>query len=233
MHLTFDTPSPLLFLYPCASFTNYSRLMYLDGDVLPTKNLDCYFQLSTNAFNTGNASPLNSGWYVAVPSLPLYEKMKAKAVARLSAPWDETNGWGTAMPAGVTFRNHGKAVAKWDFNGASLDQGLLFHTLVLTDGGATMLDHADAVLYGPGHRQTVLGLKQAVPACDGKSPMERFAHFTGRNKPWLQKLGKTKDKNLLRWKAELDMLPVGNIRSDNFTLLGTKIPLGLFHPNTR
>jgi hypothetical protein len=29
------------------------------------------------------------------------------------------------------------------------------------------------------------------------------------------------------------MLPVGNIRSDNFTLLGTKIPLGLFHPNTR
>ena len=106
------------------NFTNYDRIQYLDGDVLPTQNLDCYFQLDQNAFNTGNASPLNSGWYMAIPSISLYNKMRQLAILRLSTPWDEEKGWGTVIPKGqVTFRNNGKAVAKWDFNGASLDQG--------------------------------------------------------------------------------------------------------------
>ena len=107
------------------NFTSYDRIQYLDGDVLPTQSLDCYFQLDQNTFNTGNASPLNSGWYMAIPSITLYQKMRQLAILRLVTPWDEMNGWGTVIPKGqVTFRNHGKEVSKWDFNGASLDQGV-------------------------------------------------------------------------------------------------------------
>ena len=107
------------------NFTSYDRIQYLDGDVLPTQSLDCYFELDHNAFNTGNASPLNSGWYMAIPSISLYNKMRQLAILRLATPWDEVNGWGTVIPKGqVTFRNNGKEVLKWDFNGASLDQGM-------------------------------------------------------------------------------------------------------------
>ena len=214
------------------NFTTYNKVQFLDGDVLPTKSLDCYFGLDKNAFNTGNASPLNSGWYVGIPNSALYQKMRADAVARLNTPWDENTGWGTVMPKGVAFRNGGKPVVKWNFNGASLDQGLLFHTLCLNDGSVVMLDHQQAINYLPGYQKQLVDLKQTLSMCDGKSPMEKFIHFTGRNKPWLQKdLGKTKDKNLLLWKTELDALRVGSISSQNYTLLGTKIPLGLFHPN--
>lgn len=35
------------------SFTQYNRLQYLDGDVLPTRNMDCFFNIKYNTF-TGN-----------------------------------------------------------------------------------------------------------------------------------------------------------------------------------
>ena len=69
------------------------------------------------------------------------------------------------------------------------------------------------------------------------TPSHPFSHTllplltTQRNKPWLQSLDKTKDKNLLLWKKELDSLPLGAINSSNYKMLGTKITLGLFHPN--
>ena len=32
------------------SFTQYNRLQYLDGDVLPTRNMDCFFNIKYNSF---------------------------------------------------------------------------------------------------------------------------------------------------------------------------------------
>jgi alpha-N-acetylglucosamine transferase len=40
------------------SLIEYDRVQYFDGDILPTQNMDCFFQLRENSFNTGNASPL-------------------------------------------------------------------------------------------------------------------------------------------------------------------------------
>lgn len=64
------------------SFTQYQKIQFFDGDVLPHKNMDCFFQLGANTFNTGNASPLNSGWYLAVPNMADFAALKAKAVKR-------------------------------------------------------------------------------------------------------------------------------------------------------
>lgn len=64
------------------SFTQYEKIQFFDGDVLPHKNMDCFFELSVNTFNTGNASPLNSGWFLGVPNITDYTALKAKAVKR-------------------------------------------------------------------------------------------------------------------------------------------------------
>jgi len=58
------------------SFTHYKRIQFLDGDVMPTKNMDCFFQLNMNTYTIGAASPLNSGWYLAVPNIEAYNWMK-------------------------------------------------------------------------------------------------------------------------------------------------------------
>lgn len=60
------------------SFTEYQRIQFLDGDVMPTRNMDCFFQLNDNAFTIGAVSPLNSGWFVAVPNKDDYDYMLSK-----------------------------------------------------------------------------------------------------------------------------------------------------------
>jgi hypothetical protein len=80
------------------SFTQYEKIQFFDGDIMPLKNMDCFFQLRLNSFNTGNASPVNSGWYLAIPSIKDYEYMRDKAISRLLTPWDEGLGWNESVP---------------------------------------------------------------------------------------------------------------------------------------
>lgn len=86
------------------NFTQYERIQYIDGDVFPYRNMDCYFSLGINTFNTGNASPLNSGWFLAVPNRADFEAMWQKAIDRMARKWNETAGWGRVMPADITYR---------------------------------------------------------------------------------------------------------------------------------
>ena len=103
------------------SLTQYDRVQFLDGDVMPTKNMDCFFNLNLNTFTVGAASPLNSGWYLAIPDLKTYEYLKKKAIWRLNCDWDEKIGWAEALgPFGLTFRGGKKVVSKWSFNGADM-----------------------------------------------------------------------------------------------------------------
>lgn len=74
------------------SFKQYDRVQYFDADVMPTKNMDCYFKLDVNTFNTGNASPLNSGWYLAIPNDSDFKIMKSLAIRRLMNKWNTTMG---------------------------------------------------------------------------------------------------------------------------------------------
>lgn len=128
------------------------------------------------------------------------------------------------------YRGGTKPVKKWDFNGASLDQGLLFYTYVLNNGTVMLLDSNEGAFYLPGYLKKILPLLDVFRGSNGRSPMQSFAHFTGRNKPWLQDLDHTKDKSLLVWKDLLDDLHL-SINSTNFRLLGAKPPLGYFASN--
>lgn len=74
------------------NMTEYDRVQYLDADVMPTRPMDCYFNLSKNTFNTGSASPLNSGWFVAIPNSKDFLEMTQAASWRLKQKWDEILG---------------------------------------------------------------------------------------------------------------------------------------------
>jgi hypothetical protein len=172
------------------NLTSYDKIQYMDGDVLPITLMDCYFDFELNTFNTGNASPLNSGWFVAIPDAEYYDKMLEKAVERINNPWNKKRGWGTVMPRGVKYRSGKKTVKNWDFNGASLDQGLLFDTYAL-HGRALLLDANYGLEYTEGDMKRV-DLDKLLHGCNGVSPIDSFIHYTGKKKPWLQDLDKSK-----------------------------------------
>lgn len=196
------------------SFTQYSRVQFLDGDVMPTLNMDCFFQLDKNSFTVGAVSPLNSGWYLAIPDLETYEYMRRKAIWRLGRDWDIINGWvendsqtnkflrssgnnpeesndnrGEPMPNGLTYRG-GKPCKEWLFNGADMDQGLFTHTFIINQGNALLMDtelkRARVFIKGLKYEpDTTIPMEKALLCCNGLLPTSHFAHFTGKTKPWL------------------------------------------------
>jgi hypothetical protein len=213
----------------------YDRVQFMDGDVMPMQNMDCFFQLNTNTFNTGNASPLNSGWFLAIPNATAYEEMHQMAVTRLSQPWNETAGWGHPIPNGLMLRGWKKqrTVKTWNFNGASLDQGLFIDYFMLQNGGVALVDEGVAKIYGPRYKVVQeINHKDLFAGCRGVEPMRIFAHFTGHKKPWLSnQLQSTKSPSLRKWAELLDALKLPNITSANIHELQLKPPLGYWSPN--
>lgn len=218
------------------SFVQYDKIQFFDGDIMPKKNMDCYFQLDRNYFCTGTASPLNSGWYLAKPNLEVFDELKEYAINRFKRSWDKQNGWGITIPDGMKFST-GKPVKQWDFNGANLDQGLFTHYFVLGKGDIGLIDNHEVRLYdapdditGNRPKERVVLQKDALSCCNGKSPKSVFAHFTGSSKPWLQDSTKSKNPNLKLWGAMLDELHLP-YNSTNIYDQGFKPPLGYWAKN--
>ncbi|RYH11961.1 hypothetical protein EON65_38390 [archaeon] len=215
------------------SFTQYEKVQYMDGDVLPHTNMDCLFHLPSNTFNTGSASPLNSGWYLAIPNEVDYRILRAKAEWRLMLNrWDDSRGWGTPIPADhkLKYRGLSRPVKKWEFNGASLDQGLLTHYFVLNQGRAVLLDEESALAFAANFTFTTSRVSQVLQCCKGKGPMEMFFHYTGQNKPWLKDLKQPKDMPLKYWVKVLDEAKL-DLNSSNIDPKKFRPALGFFYPN--
>lgn len=219
------------------SFTQYERVQFFDGDVMPTKNMDCFFSLSTNTFTVGLVSPLNSGWYLALPNMEDYNYMKEKAVWRLGRDWDKVNGWKEMMPPNMKYRG-GKPVKEWEFNGADMDQGLFTHYFIINHGHALLIDtdlrqarsFETGILTRP---DVIVDMKTALKCCNGQIPTSFFSHFTGRSKPWMQNITEvvTRRRNnndLIVWLRHLDSLNLP-INSKNVESLGLGSPLGFFN----
>jgi len=225
------------------SFTQYDRIQFLDGDVMPTRNMDCFFQLSANAFTVGAASPLNSGWYLAIPDQRVHEYLKARSLWRLKCDWDEERGWLERLTDfDLTFRGGGRPVSKWGFNGADMDQGLLTHYYLLNHGNALLIDTDSHIVRkfdaGLKHQpDTKLKMKDVLEKCDGIVPTSFYAHFTGRSKPWIvdkegqpgsKKKSKQPSPNMVLWMELLDQLGLP-VNSSNAKDLGLGSPLGYFN----
>ena len=219
------------------SFTQYSRMQFFDGDAMPLQNMDCYFDLALNTFTIGAVSPLNSGWYLAVPSQAAYQDMKQKAVWRLGRDWDKTTGWKEPMPPGLFYRGGKEECKEWQFNGADMDQGLFLHYWVINHGSALLIDTTTkstrlfekGLMIEPGKE---LSASESLACCKGKMPTAAFAHFTGRSKPWMLEATAIRDAKpgsfLDTWKRHLDSLNLP-VNSSNIASLGYGSPLGFWN----
>jgi len=232
------------------SFTHYDKVQFFDGDVMPTKNMDCLFKLKYNSFTAGAVSPLNSGWYLAIPNIAAYEYMRAKAIWRLSKDWDKENGWAEPMPQGLTVRGGQPASKLWDFNGSDMDQGLLLHYHVINHGQALLIDTytgITSVFESPkgllgGPARTVKN-EVALTCCKdiNTSPTSMFAHFTGRGKPWMlnedneknkkEMEKRMKNKDIVTWFHLLDSLEIDGVNSKTIPGLHLGSPLGFWNHN--
>jgi hypothetical protein len=220
------------------SFVNYERVQFFDGDVMPTQNMDCFFELDHNTFTVGAVSPLNSGWYLAIPNMKSYEYLRDSAIWRLGCDWDELNGWSLPLSNFDLARRGGdKVMTLWDFNGANMDQGLLTHHFVLREGNAVLVDtdQGKARVFEKGLRQSpsvTQTMAKALDVCGGKNPTSFFAHFTGRSKPWLvdKKSNKPPNWSVKSWMQTLDSLQLP-VNSSNVLDQGFNSPLGYFDIN--
>jgi len=218
------------------SFTQYERIQFFDGDIMPLKNMDCFFKLDMNTYTVGLVSPVNSGWYLALPNIDDYNYMKAKAVWRLGRDWDKINGWAEVMPPFMTLRG-GKVCDKWEFNGADMDQGLFTHRFVINRGNAILIDTElrkvrvfnKGILYEPDTTKT---LKETIGFCNSEVPTGFFVHFTGRSKPWMveenKKEGRGTSVYTNMWMKLLDSLSL-DINSSNIGTRGLGSPLGFWN----
>jgi hypothetical protein len=221
------------------SFVQYKRVQFFDGDVMPLQNMDCFFKLDKNAFTIGAVSPLNSGWYLAIPDMAAYLYMKRKAIWRLGHDWDKINGWAEQMPTGLTYRGGKQPCLKWEFNGADMDQGLLTHYFILNNGKALLIDTTTKVvrefqtgLLHAADRQ--VDVNAALDCCGGIVPTQAFAHFTGRSKPWMLDLNDPskfrKGGDVDKWLRHLDALQLP-VNSSNVAQMGLGSPLGFWNAN--
>jgi hypothetical protein len=212
------------------SLTRYQKIQFFDGDLMPIVNMDCYFHLDQNTFNVGNASPLNSGWYLAIPNEEDYNSLKRMALKRLNEPWDRTQGWGETIPSWLT-NSQGKTFRDWNFNGASLDQGLLTHHFVINEGRVVLINRKIATRYDGLLKPSAL-VTDLLSCCQSRVPTSAFVHFTGKSKPWLAQITEKSRRDVKLWGKYLDQLKIEGVNSSNIHEQGFKPPLGYFHPNT-
>ena len=212
------------------SFTQYEAVQYIDADVMPRKSLDMYFTLKRNSFHSGSASPVNSGWFLAIPNKQHYQALWDLAIRRLENPWDKTLGWGMELPKDLPYRGGHKFVKDWNFNGASLDQGLYTYFFVLTNGNVQIFDPSEVRVYDKNYHVRKSGTRGVLDCCNHRAPVDFFAHFTGRGKPWLKLPSERKGPDVKLWYATLDSLNLP-VNSSSLSLQELNSPLGYFHAN--
>jgi len=140
--------SAMLDKFQILDLTEYSRVIFLDSDVIPLCNMDYIFELSEGGrVGNGNVTlkenlvvawkhePSQGGFFMLRPGIgelaELQEVVRVREEKSRNLTWppfDEIDGWGHAIePHDSWIQFNGKRGRKWDFYGAFADQGLLYH----------------------------------------------------------------------------------------------------------
>lgn len=127
------------------NLTEYSRVLFLDADIMPVCNLDYLFELSEptsgepllkeNVVLSWNKEAANAGLFMLKPDQGDYrlieEIIRAKEEKALQMPfphWDEVEGWGHKIEAPDFWRSEdGITGTNWTWHASFADQGLLYH----------------------------------------------------------------------------------------------------------
>lgn len=128
------------------AFTEYRRILLLDGDIMPLGNLDYFFHMSMegklkeNMIVSGAIEPANGGLFVLAPGEGEYERLQAiihrrEVAAQSMAPedgyrgyrFDPIRGWGHVIEPPDQWAARRESGRNWTFHFAFSDQGLLYH----------------------------------------------------------------------------------------------------------
>jgi hypothetical protein len=174
----------------------YSRVMFVDNDILPKCNLDYLFDLSESTDDRKLKSnivfgykdePANAGLFVLQPNRSDHEHLqqiilqKEQLALQQSNHWDPVAGWGHTIKAHDRWTSPmGKTGTNWTWFGAFADQGLLYHW-------TKYVKHDVSLIYG----DTV---ENIGPNPTGGNDEEEFV-VEGTRKGWLKKYSCNDDSN--------------------------------------
>jgi lipopolysaccharide biosynthesis glycosyltransferase len=145
--------------------TQYSRILYLDADVMPLCNLDYLFHLSStgylkeNMLLAGNNEPSNGGFMMVRPGVGEYERILRIIEARdthilRNSPnltFDEVVGWGHVIqpPDYWRTRYNRKRGTFWNFTTAYGNQGLAYYWAKYVKKSASLFVGNEVENWGP------------------------------------------------------------------------------------
>jgi len=156
-------------------FTNYSRVMYLDYDVMPTCNLDYLFELSDPLLepSTANSSfrlkenvviaykhePSAGGLFILKPNATDFDQIRRiiheKEIRSFALPfphWDQSYGWGHVItPPDYWKTLRGMVETNWSWFGANADQGLLYYWTKYVKKSVSIIIKADVQQWDSGN----------------------------------------------------------------------------------
>eukprot|EP00934_Nitzschia_sp_Nitz4_P006470 Nitzschia sp. Nitz4//scaffold7_size249615//178403//179910//NITZ4_001194-RA/size249615-augustus-gene-0.37-mRNA-1//-1//CDS//3329558493//6460//frame0 len=192
--------------------TEYSRVLFLDGDVVPICNLDYLFELSEpeygspllkeNAVLAWKGEAANAGFFMFQPNQSdfqlMQEVIRVKEEKALQLPfphWDEVEGWGHKIEAPDFWRSPMvQHATNWSWHAVFADQGLLYHwtkyvkmsvSLMIGDDIENWSSRNGTIfLENVYHGGPLSNYSCSAARTNGPSPYVHFHHFTGSSKPW-------------------------------------------------
>eukprot|EP00979_Chaetoceros_neogracilis_P002159 scaffold378_cov270-Chaetoceros_neogracile.AAC.48 len=128
------------------NMTDYKRVMFLDGDMIPMTNLDYYFHLSdpdstdaptelkSNFIMATKAEPCNTGMFMVAPSKEAFDdyigilRKQIELAKTLPYPhFHKRQGWGhNFKKAGDNWRALQTKESRWTWHASHSDQGLMY-----------------------------------------------------------------------------------------------------------
>lgn len=157
-HLVYDKFRPL-------QYTDYSRVLFLDADLIPLYNMDYIFELSQtgalrpNLMLASRGEPCNTGVFLMHPTPGAWDSLQdivaQHHIAARSLPYphfDKRMGWGhNHFAAGDTWEGILKSGQAWSFHAAHSDQGLWYYwaKYILQDTSILIGNRLQHVYPGP------------------------------------------------------------------------------------
>ena len=136
------------------SLTDYSRVMFMDYDIMPLCNMDYLFELSEAGILKENIvlgwkfEPSNAGLFVLKPDASKYKQIQSiihrKEQGALDLPfphWDEQVGWGHKITQDDPWiaPEGGLNGTVWNWAFAYADQGLLYYWTKYVDQSVSLM----------------------------------------------------------------------------------------------
>lgn len=204
--------------------THYDRVIFMDGDLMPHRNLDYLMEVSLDGIIGPNfimatrGEPCNAAFFMLQPQEGAYEELQAiiqqqfEKGKELPYPhFDRFEGWGHNF---IERKDHWEAVkrkgARWNWHAVHSDQGLLFYWVKYYKMNTTIFigEKVQTWVPGPTNGSPKLyteGNNLLDAYAEPRShcnigrwacavPYRDWVHFSGSKKPWTQEVLSDKDR---------------------------------------